>query len=149
MNGFIPTTKSRYDRVVEIPEELASLFVELRSMDPYSKFVLPRLSKWDNGDQAEYLKMELELLGLPEVRFHDLRATWVMLMLNSGASVAQIQQMGGWASLKTMDIYCRSGGIEIKGATKGLRLMSKPLGSPIPDWDEEKDSTPSFYLKSE
>jgi hypothetical protein len=33
-------------------------------------------------------------------------------------------KIGGWKELKTMQIYVRLAGIEVKGATDGLKFMS-------------------------
>lgn len=82
---------------------------ELRLQTFDSTFVLPRLSKWDKGEQARELRMFLVGIGLPPVRFHDLRATWATMLLSKGIEPARVMSMGGWSEIKTMMIYCRKG----------------------------------------
>ena len=68
------------------------------------------------------MRMFLIGLGLPIVRFHDLRATWATLMLSKGVEPAKVMIMGGWNDLKTMMIYMRKAGINIRGITDCLKL---------------------------
>jgi len=119
-DGF-KSTKSGNDRIVEIAFPLLSIFRELK-LKSDSHFVLPRISQWDEGQQAAVLRMFLIGLGLPVVRFHDLRATWATLMLGKGVQPAKVMVMGGWNDLKTMMIYMRKAGIDIRGITDVLDL---------------------------
>lgn len=86
----------------------------------HPEFVLPRLSKWDKGEQARCLRMFLMGSGLPAVRFHDLRASWATMLLNKGLEPVKVMQMGGWKDLKTMMIYIRKAGVNIKGSSQVL-----------------------------
>jgi integrase len=85
-------------------------------------FVLPRIDKWDGGEQARELRMFLTGLGLPPVRFHDLRASWATVLLSKGVEPIKVMKMGGWKDMKTMMIYARKAGVDIKGATDCLEL---------------------------
>ena len=120
-DGF-KSTKSGNDRIVEIALPLLSILKELKLKSSDSHFVLPRISQWDEGHQAACLRMFLIGLGLPVIRFHDLRATWATLMLSKGIEPAKVMIMGGWNDLKTMMIYMRKAGIDIRGITDCLSL---------------------------
>lgn len=120
-DGF-KSTKSGDDRMVEIAPSLVPLLSELKLRNTDTIYVLPRLTKWDKGEQARELRNFLELLGLPQVRFHDLRASWATVMLNRGIEPAKVMLMGGWKDMKTMMIYMRKAGISIRGITDGLRF---------------------------
>jgi integrase len=114
--------------MVEIAPGLRPILMELKQMYPESQFVLPRLSQWDKGEQARELRAFLIGIGLPPVRFHDLRASWATLLLNKGVAPAAVMSMGGWRDPKTMFIYLRKAGIDIQGATRCLNF-----GGPQPD----------------
>ena len=73
------------------------------------------------------LRMFLCGLGLPAIRFHDLRATWATLLLSKGVEPIKVMIMGGWKDLKTMQIYVRKAGVDIAGATDCLDFHN---GSP-------------------
>jgi len=85
-----------------------------------SAFVLPRLKKWEKGEQARELRMFLIGIGLEPVRFHDLRASWATILLSKGVEPIKVMKMGGWKDMKTMMIYVRKAGVDIKGATDCL-----------------------------
>ena len=114
--GF-KSTKSGDERVVEIAPTLMPILKELMLVGADSSFVLPRIDKWGEGEQARDLRMFLAGLRLPEIRFHDLRATWATSMLSKGIPPFQVMAMGGWKDIKTMMIYTRMAGVDIKGMT--------------------------------
>ena len=116
------STKSGDDRMVEIAPNLIPLLAALKLKQTDSVYVLPRLDKWDKGEQARELRMFLMSLGLPQVRFHDLRASWATVMLGRGVEPAKVMIMGGWKDMKTMMIYMRKAGISIQGITDNLVL---------------------------
>ncbi len=66
--------------------------------------------------------MFLTGLGLPVVRFHDLRASWATIMLGRDVEPAKVMVMGGWNDIKTLMIYMRKAGINIRGITDCLKL---------------------------
>lgn len=89
------STKSGDDRLVEIPKPLLPVLTELKLQSGGNDFVLPRLSKWDKGEQARELRFFLKAQGLPEIRFHDLRASWATLLLGKGVAPSKVMSMGG------------------------------------------------------
>jgi len=96
---------------------------ERRRSKIVNSFVLPRLSKWNKGEQARELRFFLKSVGLPEIRFHDLRVSWVTLLLGRGVPPSQVMSMGGWKEMDTMMIYMRRAGIDIKDSTSCLNDM--------------------------
>ncbi len=82
-----------------------------------------RLCRWEQGEQARILRLFLRSIGLPEIRFHDLRASWATLLLSRGVAPSKVMSMGGWSDMKTMMIYMRKAGIDIRGATSCLDDM--------------------------
>jgi integrase len=121
VDGF-KSTKSGNDRLVEIAPGLLPILKELKMRGPGGGFVLPRLSKWNKGEQARELRMFLLGMGLPVIRFHDLRASWATLLLSEGLEPIKVMKLGGWADMKTMMIYIRKAGVDIKGATSCLNF---------------------------
>ncbi|MBX9767925.1 MAG: site-specific integrase [Bdellovibrionales bacterium] len=120
-DGF-KSTKSGDDRRLDIAPGLLPVIRELKLQSMGCDFVLPRVSRWEEGDQARELRMFLSGMGLPPVRFHDLRATWATLLLSQGLEPIKVMKMGGWKDMKTMMIYVRKAGIDIAGAMAGFSL---------------------------
>jgi integrase len=59
---------------------------------------------------------------LPAIRFHDLRATWATIMLGRGVEPVKVLKLGGWSDIKTMMVYMRKAGVDVRGATNVLDL---------------------------
>lgn len=121
VDGF-KSTKSGDDRIVDLAPNAVRVLKELKVKSFDSNFVLPRIDKWDKGEQARELRLFLTGIGLPPVRFHDLRASWATHMLSLGVEPIKVMNMGGWKDLKTMQIYIRKAGVNVKGAAQGLDL---------------------------
>jgi integrase len=73
---------------------LVQILKQLKLQSAGSDFVLPRISRWDKGEQARELRMFMVGINLPPVRFHDLRATWATLMLSNGVEPVKVMSMG-------------------------------------------------------
>jgi integrase len=129
-DGF-KDTKSGDDRIVEIAPELLYILKELKLKNHDSNFVLPRIDKWDKGEQARELRMFLMGLGLPRIRFHDLRASWCTVMLSRGVAPIKVMSMGGWKDLKTMQYYIRKAGVDISGISDSLSLHNPSSESKV------------------
>ncbi len=123
-NG-IKSTKSGDDRLIDIAPALLPLLKELKLQSEDQQWVLPRNDRWDRGQQAKDLRMFLQVIGLPQIRFHDLRATWATILLSKGLQPSKVMAMGGWKDMETMMIYMRKSGIDIKGSMSCLDL-NKP-----------------------
>jgi integrase len=119
----IKSTKAGYWRYVTISPELEELLKYERKTDPEREWVLPRLQRWHQGDQARVLRHFCIGLGLPSVRFHTLRACFATQLMKQGVPPIQVMKIGGWKDLDTMNRYIRLAGIEITGATDGLKVL--------------------------
>lgn len=116
------STKSGDDRIIEIAPNLLFMLKELKLSNVDSNFVLPRIDRWDKGLQAHDLRLFLTAIGLPRIRFHDLRASWATMMLSKGIEPIRVMSMGGWRELKTLQVYIRKAGVNIRGITDCLDI---------------------------
>jgi integrase len=123
-DGF-KSTKSGDDRWVLIAQELKVILLELKDKSSDSPFVLPRISSWDKGEQARELRFFLMGLGLPRIRFHDLRATSASIMLSKGVEPLKVMIFFGWKDLKTMSHYVRKAAVDIQSIAPKLDFFSK------------------------
>lgn len=119
----IGPTKSRCWREIPISKELDLLLKELRLKCDGNNFVLPRLYYWKTGSQAKVIRRFALGLGLPEINFHTMRACFATQLIKDGVAPAIVMKIGGWKDLKTMQLYVRLAGIEVEGATEGLKFL--------------------------
>ncbi len=123
----IKGTKSGYWRNVPISNQLRVIIEELKNTTENEEFVLPRESGWLQGEAAKVLRNFLKSIGInTPVVFHTLRACFATHLLALGVESAKIMKIGGWKDLKTFEIYVRLAGIQVKGVTDKLDLLSVP-----------------------
>lgn len=136
------STKAGYWRNAPIAKSLRPIILELlKSSD--SEFLFPRFREWERGEQAQVLRSFCNLIGIPSVRFHTLRACFATHLLASGVDQATVMRIGGWSTFKTFEVYIRLAGIKEAGATDSM--MDGLLGKT----DEDVFEHASEFLKDE
>jgi integrase len=118
-NGFT-STKNQKTRVVPISGELMSFLRGLKLQRGSEEFILPHLTEWSRGEAARVTKAFCKLLGITDIRFHDLRATFITSLLARGESLARVMAIVGHSDMETTNVYLRKAGIELKGGTEKL-----------------------------
>ena len=116
------TTKTKHERTIDIAPPLIPILKKLKIGNFDEPFVLPRIDKWDKGEQARELRTFLMGMGLPPIRFHDLRATWATILLSKGIPATVVMVLGGWRNIKTVQFYLRLSGVETQGVLSELEL---------------------------
>ncbi len=117
---IVDMTKGKYDRFIDLAPPLKKIFLRLMEENPQREFMLPRSKEWDSNLQAEVLRKFLKSIGLPSIRFHDLRATWCTVLLNFGVAAEKVRAMGGWKDTKSFQRYIDQSGIQISGSLSVL-----------------------------
>ena len=117
------STKAGYWRNIPINSDLKSLLLELKKSGSASKFILPRLRDWRQGNQAKELKKFCIGIGILPIRFHDLRACFATQLLQNRVPPATVMKICGWKDLDTMGRYIRLAGIDEAGATDSLLIL--------------------------
>lgn len=111
--------KSGYSRRIPINANLRTVLLKLK---PGQHYVLPRLPELLGSTQSCVLRSHARILGLPEIRFHDLRGIFAQQLALSGTPTHVIMAICGWKSLSTAQRYMRLSGSELRGATDNLKI---------------------------
>ncbi|MBN8540719.1 MAG: site-specific integrase [Deltaproteobacteria bacterium] len=115
------STKAGYWRKVPMNVDLEAMLKDLRAKVPMDQeHVLPRLSRWDHGESAKFLRGFCQQIGITEVNFHALRACFATHLLNAGVSAPIVKKICGWTEEKVMNRYIRLAGLDVSGATESL-----------------------------
>ena len=118
-NGM-KSTKNQKTRIVPIGDELLGFLKKLKLERGQEEFVLPHLNEWERGDAAQVLKAFCRSIKITEIKFHDLRATFITNLLCQGESLVRVMAIVGHADMETTGVYVRKAGIELKGGTDKL-----------------------------
>lgn len=119
----VGSTKAGYWRDVPMSQDCLRLMLELKQLTGGEQYILPRLTRWQNGIQASVLRTFCLENSLPSIRFHTLRACFGTQLLRQGVSSVIVMKIAGWKDLKTMQRYIRLAGVEVAGATDGLSVL--------------------------
>ena len=152
----IHSTKGNSNRVVPISNELRPLLIQLIKQGGFKEklwmwnndkkaektpvvcddLLLPRHRSWRSCEQSKVLREFCRTIGITEIKFHDLRATFITNMLAQGEAISTVMKIVGHSRMATTDVYNRLAGVGIKGSTNklGYRLPNEaPLtGKVIP-----------------
>lgn len=157
--GLETTTKSHKIRRVEMSQQLHDTFKRLKEvsrleamskgqeMQPYA-FVSPEGRRWDERNLRRAWYRCLEKAEIRWVRFHDLRHTFVSLLIEQGAHPKYIQEQAGHSSIQvTMDTYGHLFPNRDKGWTDKLddqpgEVVSAPQAHPVNQMEEELSPKP-------
>ena len=128
-NGYTPT-KNQRTRIVPISDELLVFLKQFKLQRAQEEYVLPPLHDWRRGDAAQVLRDFCRGLKITEIRFHDLRATFITNLLARGTPLVQVMAIVGHSDMETTNVYVRKAGIEIQGATDrlGYTVPSQEVG---------------------
>ena len=158
-DGLHPTKGNR-NRVVPISPELKELLLELKQLGSFKEtlqpgvnkqrkasgiphesepvtfddLVLPRYPEWKRGEQAKVLKGFCRQIGITEIKFHDLRATFITNLLSQGVSLAKTMAIVGHSEIATTNEYLRLAGVDIKKDTTeklGYTLQNEHAGNVV------------------
>lgn len=136
----IHETKANRNRMVPIASEIRPVLEELVAKGGYSEklwkwssskkeeriavecnnLLLPRSNIWRYGEQAQVLQEFCEYLKITPVKFHDLRATFIINMLSRGVPITVVMSIVGHSRMSTTDEYNRLAGVGVEGATDAL-----------------------------
>ena len=137
-NGIGPT-KSAMTREVPISEELDKFLKRLK-LSGKGSHVLPRNKDWNVGKQAMVLRKFCKQIGITEIKFHDLRATFITQLLLRDVPLAKVMRIVGHAQIQTTQRYLRLVAKDVQGVTNAL-------GIKLPDYyykDSDNQVVPLF-----
>ena len=102
----------------------------------WDNLLLPRVREWRTGQQSEFLKDFCRGIGIPDIKFHDLRATFITNILSKGVALNIVMSLVGHRRIATTDVYNRLAGVGVKGSTNklsyGLHFHSFPRNLIVP-----------------
>ena len=103
----------------------------------WDDLLLPRVRRMETQESNQKsLRDFCKGINIPEVKFHDLRATFITNMLAKGAALNVVMSIVGHRKIATTDVYNRLAGVGVKGSTNklsyGLHFQKFPSQSLIP-----------------
>lgn len=125
--------KNRETRTIPLNRALTLRLKELK-LAAKDDYILPKHPMWRHGEAAKVTRSFLKDLGLREVNFHSLRASFITHLLLDCTSTTKVQHMVSHADLSTTQEYIRLVAADLKGATESLSwdINANTEGSVLP-----------------
>lgn len=120
--GIVENLKTKEDRPVPIPQSIMNELTAER-MRSTGEFVIDLECKsWRSGEQSRVTREFCLKIGIKEITFHQLRATFITNALADAVPLGIVKEVVGHAKLSTTDVYFRSSGIDLTGKTDKLSI---------------------------
>ena len=148
--GVLQTTKSGRTRQVPIVDAVEPILVRWVPGRPRTAPLLVgplggRLNHANFRDSVDWVRL-VQQLGWPGFRFHDLRATAIVLWIRAGIPLAVVREMAGHASLATTDRYARLARNELSAAAAAINAYTAPYIAPYIEESQAPAKDPSIVV---
>lgn len=120
---IVGPTKGRYFRQIPINKDLEKFLRHLRKQTGKTPYVLPRLQKWDKGEQARILRTFCKEINMKPLKFHALRGSFATELMRQGVAPATVRKICGWEDAETMEHYIDLAAIGLQGVLDSHRVI--------------------------
>lgn len=100
----IPTSKSGKKRMVPISPQLYEVLTKIPKVSTIYLFPSKKTGKPQNDVYRSWDQARIKA-GLKDVRIHDLRHSFASILVNSGRSLYEVQQLLGHSSINMTQRY--------------------------------------------
>lgn len=104
--AWIHHDQAKGRRAIGVPLNRTAMDVLQRQLGKHQRYVFTN----SNGEPVQALghriwQRALEIAGITDFRWHDLRHTWASWLVQSGVPLAALQEMGGWETPAMVQRY--------------------------------------------
>jgi integrase len=113
--------KGKRDLVV--PLNATAINVIRRRLGKHKTHVFSYHGKALKGINSDTWAKALKKAGIENFRFHDLRHTWASWHVQSGTSLQELMELGGWRTYKMVLRYAHLAGDHLRGASQNIATI--------------------------
>ncbi len=109
---------------VPLSDQAISILTELRGAHPSHVFTYEGkpVQRVNNTGWRKTLKR----VGITNFRFHDVRHTWASWHVQSGTPLHVLQELGGWANIKMVQIYAHLSPKHLSDYANAVSILRHP-----------------------
>ncbi len=127
-HAFIPAHKSKSGLAIAVPLNSKGMEVIQKQIGKHPTFVFSYIGKPIRWFNTRAWRKALVRAGIKDFKWHDLRHTWASWHVQSGTSLHELQQLGGWASFEMVLRYAHLSSAHLKDAAEKM-YVTKTLQS--------------------
>ncbi len=128
-HAHIPAHKSKSGKAIAVPLNTAAMDVLRKQAGGHPRFIFSykgRPIQWFNN---KAWRKALVRAGIVNFKWHDLRHSWASWHVQSGTSLQELQQLGGWASFEMVLRYAHLSSDHLRRAAE--RISATNLLQPM------------------
>lgn len=114
--AWIHADQSKSRRAIAVPLNEDALGILTQRLNNHPVFVFTYKDKPVARTTTKAWKHALVRAGIKDFRWHDLRHTWASWHVQSGTSLQELMELGGWASFEMVLRYAHLAGEHLKQA---------------------------------
>lgn len=119
-HALIHPDQAKTKKAIPVPLNSEAVDVIRKQIGKHMKYVFVYRGKPISKCNTKAWKKGLKRAGIENFRWHDLRHTWASWHIQSGTSLQELQQLGGWASFEMVLRYAHLSSDHLKEALKGF-----------------------------
>ncbi len=119
-HAYIPASKSKSGKAIAVPLNSNVMAVLKKRMGMHPRFVFTYKNQAIRWCSTQAWRKALRRVGIENFKWHDLRHTWASWHVQSGTSLQELQQLGGWASFEMVLRYAHLSSDHLRNAAERL-----------------------------
>ena len=126
--AWVSAHASKSGRAISVPLSDDALTVLRRRHGEHPRWVFPYRGKPLYCPNSKAFRLALQRAGIEDFRWHDLRHTWASWHVQSGTSLQELMELGGWSSFEMVLRYAHLGGHHLKEAANRVHVTNTSQG---------------------
>lgn len=123
-HAWIHPDQAKTKKSIPVPLNDNAIAVLKIRQGKHSQFVFTYQNKRIKKCSTRAWTKALERAGIENFRWHDLRHTWASWHIQSGTSLQELQQLGGWSSFEMVLRYAHLSGDHLRNAANRISSSS-------------------------
>jgi integrase len=119
-HAHIPAAKSKSGKAIAVPLNAKVIDILEKQKGKHAKFVFSYRGHPIKQFNTRAWRNALKKTGIQDFRWHDLRHTWASWHIQTGTSLQELQQLGGWASFEMVLRYAHFSSDHLKRAAERI-----------------------------
>ena len=127
-HALIHPDQAKSNKAIPVPLNREALLVLERCQGQHHEYELTYKGKLISRCNNTAWKDALKRAGLKSFRWHDLRHIWASWHVQRGASLQELQQLGGWSNFEMVLRYAHLSSRHLRDAAERICGTNMPQG---------------------
>lgn len=123
-HAWIHPDQAKTKKAIPVPLNKDALAILKAREGKHPQFVFTYQNKRINKCSTRAWTNALKRAGIENFRWHDLRHTWASWHVQSGTSLQELQQLGGWSSFEMVLRYAHLSGDHLRNAANRISSLN-------------------------